>query len=75
MNPSQLTGIAYRVSNTREEWKSRPIHKCPFCSPKETESLKEKGKDKEDKSKLGKNQCAYCKEEGHRKKNFPKLQK
>ena len=73
MTPSQLVDIAFKAYNT---WEARKIELAVLFLEAEWWGQKKKGDPKGKKGgPLGTNQCAYCKEEGHWRRKFPKLKR
>ena len=73
MNPSQLVDVAFKVFNNRE-WRQKQEDvkwKAAFLAAA-LNSWKVSNL-KEGKQPLGKEKCAYFKEEGHWKNDYPRL--
>ena len=74
MNPSQLVYLTFKIYHA---WESRKLKQATVCLEKMCGNQKErqesKGKGKDPKYPLGANQCAYCKEESHWRKDCPEL--
>ena len=72
MNPSQLVDVAFKVFNNREQRQKQEDAKwnAPFLAA--ALNSQKVSNLKEGKPPLGKEQCAYCKEEGHWKRECPR---
>ena len=65
MNPSQLVDVAFKVLNNREQWQKQEDAKRNAAFLAVALNSQKGSNLKEGKPPLGKEQCAYCKEEGH----------
>ena len=72
MNPSQLVDVAFKVFNNRERQKREDARRNATFLAAALDSWKASNW-KRGKPLLRREQCAYCKEEGHWKKDCPRL--
>ena len=73
MNPSQLVAVVFKVFNNREQWEKQEDARQDTTFLAAASGSWKAHSLKRCEPPLGREQCAYCKEEGHWKKEYPKL--
>ena len=73
MNPSQLVDVAFNVFNNRAQRQKQEDARQNATLLAATLDFRKATNPERGKSPLGREQCAYCKEEGHWKKDCPRL--
>ena len=75
MSPSQLVYVAFKLFNNREQRQKQEDAKRNAAFLAAALNSQKASNLMEGKPPLGKEQCAYCKEEGHWRKDCPRLKK